>query len=146
MEDTLLIHHWDILGPFEAERMANAAAGGLRLPASLKVHPMFHVSPVKAILESELVLSSTQPHPPGMSDRGPAFSVWCGASWTSVDTAWVMVLRTGRGSPTVSTCTRACSSTSTGITNGSQVGHQMSFKGGLGVVLSGPVLVQAFCV
>lgn len=55
--------------------MVNALAVYLRLPASPKSHPTFHVSWFKQVLESELVQPSCHPPPARMIDGGLAFSV-----------------------------------------------------------------------
>lgn len=64
------------VGPYKLERMVNPAAVRLGLPVSLKVHPTFHVSQVKPVLESELSPPSTPPPPPRTIDRDQAFTVW----------------------------------------------------------------------
>lgn len=38
------------VGPFEVDQMVNLAAVRLRLPASMKVQPTFHISQVKPII------------------------------------------------------------------------------------------------
>lgn len=42
------------LGPFEVDRMINPTAVQLRLPAAMRVHPTFHISRVRSVVESSL--------------------------------------------------------------------------------------------
>lgn len=55
------------VGPFKVKRMVNAAAVRLKLPASMRVHPTFHVSWVKLMAESEL--SPAVDNSPGLAYR-----------------------------------------------------------------------------
>ena len=50
------------VGPYSVETVVNPAAVRLTLPASLKIHPVFHVSQVKPVSNS--VLSAPLPVPP----------------------------------------------------------------------------------
>lgn len=63
------------IGPFEVDRMVNSVAACLRLPASLRVHPTFHVSQVKPNRES--ILSSAAEEPPRVRfiNGQPAYTV-----------------------------------------------------------------------
>uniref|UniRef100_A0A8C8DF20 Integrase catalytic domain-containing protein n=1 Tax=Oryzias sinensis TaxID=183150 RepID=A0A8C8DF20_9TELE len=94
------------VGPFPVSKVINSAAVGLRLPRSLRVHPTFHVSKVKPVVDSPLMPPSEPPPPPrmvggwsgvhggedsGCPEAGPGFaSSW----WTGRDT----VRRSGSGS------------------------------------------------
>lgn len=49
------------IGPFEVDRMINAVAFRLRLPASLKVRPTFHVCWVKPVRKSALSQAAEKP-------------------------------------------------------------------------------------
>lgn len=62
-------------GPFEVDRMINAAAVRLRLPASMRVHPTFHISRVKPVVESDLSPPVEDPPPVQIVDGAPAYTV-----------------------------------------------------------------------
>ena len=63
------------VGPFPISKVINPVAVCLCLPKSLKVHPTFHVSKLKPVLESRLVPSSTPPPPPRVIDGGIVYTV-----------------------------------------------------------------------
>lgn len=44
------------VGPFEVEHIVNPSAICLKLPASMKIHPTFHVSQLQLVGESDLIL------------------------------------------------------------------------------------------
>lgn len=67
-----------LVGPFEVDNMVNVVAVHLRLLASLKIYPTFHVSWIKLVLESELVPLSNPP-PPAWTVNQRSRS---GVSWT----------------------------------------------------------------
>uniref|UniRef100_A0A3P9MQ90 Gypsy retrotransposon integrase-like protein 1 n=1 Tax=Oryzias latipes TaxID=8090 RepID=A0A3P9MQ90_ORYLA len=62
------------IGPYVIDRILNPSCVRLRLPAALKVHPTFHVSHIKPVLESPLCPPSTSPPPARIIDGGPAFT------------------------------------------------------------------------
>uniref|UniRef100_A0A3Q2VMJ8 Integrase catalytic domain-containing protein n=1 Tax=Haplochromis burtoni TaxID=8153 RepID=A0A3Q2VMJ8_HAPBU len=63
------------VGPFVIDRLIGPAAVRLTLPASLRIHPVFHVSQVKPVLSSPLCPPSDPPPPARLVDGHPAFSV-----------------------------------------------------------------------
>ena len=63
------------VGPFEVESIINPCAVRLKLPASLRVHPTFHVSQIKPVSTSPLVPPTPAPPPPRLIDNHPAFTV-----------------------------------------------------------------------
>lgn len=63
------------VGPFEVERMVNPTAVRLRLPASMRVHPTFHVSRVRPVVESDLSPPAEDPPPVRIVDGAPAYTV-----------------------------------------------------------------------
>ena len=63
------------VGPFPISKVINPVAVRLCLPKSLKVHPTFHVSKLKPVLESRLVPPSTPPPPPRVIDGGIVYTV-----------------------------------------------------------------------
>lgn len=76
------------VGPFEVDRMVNAAVVCLRLPALMRVHPVFHVSHVKPVEESELSPVAKDPTPVRIIAGAPAYTVqqildvcWQGHGW-----------------------------------------------------------------
>ncbi|XP_071235028.1 uncharacterized protein [Salvelinus alpinus] len=63
------------IGPFVVERIINPVVVRLKLPATLRVHPTFHVSCLKPVLLSPLLLPPPRPPPPRMIGGGPAYTV-----------------------------------------------------------------------
>ena len=63
------------VGPFEVEKVINQSAVRLKLPASLRVHPTFHVSLLKPVATSPLSPPAEPPPPPLLIDGHPAYTV-----------------------------------------------------------------------
>lgn len=63
------------VGPFPISRVLNPVAVRLKLPKSMKVHPTFHVSCIKPLVESPLVPKVKPPPPPQLIEGGPAYTV-----------------------------------------------------------------------
>ena len=63
------------IGPFPIIRIINPVAVRLQLPRTMRIHPTFHVSRVKPVLESPLAPSVPPPPPPRLVDGGPVFTV-----------------------------------------------------------------------
>uniref|UniRef100_A0AAQ6A6K6 Chromo domain-containing protein n=1 Tax=Amphiprion ocellaris TaxID=80972 RepID=A0AAQ6A6K6_AMPOC len=62
------------VGPFTVDRVMNSNSVCLNLP-SMKIHPTFHVSQIKPVLESSLALSVRPSPPPRVIDDAPAYTV-----------------------------------------------------------------------
>ncbi|XP_013878917.1 uncharacterized protein LOC106528319 [Austrofundulus limnaeus] len=63
------------VGPFPISKVVNPVAVRLRLPGSIRVHPTFHVSRVKPLVQSRFTPSSRPPPLARLIDGGPAFTV-----------------------------------------------------------------------
>uniref|UniRef100_A0A8P4GJA5 Gypsy retrotransposon integrase-like protein 1 n=1 Tax=Dicentrarchus labrax TaxID=13489 RepID=A0A8P4GJA5_DICLA len=63
------------IGPFEVDRIINPVAVRLKLPPSLHVHPVFHVSLLKPVSSSPLCPPADPPPPPRLIDDHPAYTV-----------------------------------------------------------------------
>ena len=63
------------IGPFEIDSVLSPAAVRLKLPASMRVHPVFHVSKIKPVSSSPLMPSAPAPPPPQMVDGHPQWTV-----------------------------------------------------------------------
>lgn len=63
------------IGPFEIESIVNPCAVRLKLPASIRIHPTFHVSLVKPVSLSPLCPTPPPPPPPRLVDDQPVFTV-----------------------------------------------------------------------
>ena len=63
------------VGPYPVDKIINPSAVRLRLPASLNVHPVFHVSLLKPVTESPLQPPASPPPPPLLVDGHPAYTV-----------------------------------------------------------------------
>ena len=58
------------VGPYIIEKIINPSALRLQLPSSLKVHPVFHVSQVKPVADSDLSPPAPAPPPPRTLESG----------------------------------------------------------------------------
>nr|XP_061811147.1 phospholipid-transporting ATPase ABCA1-like [Nerophis lumbriciformis] len=63
------------IGPFPIEIISSLSAVRLKLPNSMKLHPTFHVSKLKPVHESPLVLNAAPPPPRHLVDGGPVYTV-----------------------------------------------------------------------
>ena len=63
------------IGPFEVEAIVNPTAVCLKLPASLQIHPTFHVSQLKPVSTSTLCPPAVAPPPPRLIDGHSGFTV-----------------------------------------------------------------------
>uniref|UniRef100_A0A3P9JP29 Integrase catalytic domain-containing protein n=1 Tax=Oryzias latipes TaxID=8090 RepID=A0A3P9JP29_ORYLA len=63
------------IGPYTIDRIINPTCVRLRLPAALKVHPSFHISQIKPVLDSRLCPPSASPPPARLIDDAPAYTV-----------------------------------------------------------------------
>ncbi|XP_073453710.1 integrase/recombinase xerD homolog [Aquarana catesbeiana] len=63
------------LGPFKVKRIVNPVAFELALPSSYKIHPVFHVSPVKPVVPSPFSGRKQPPPPPVKIDGENEFEV-----------------------------------------------------------------------
>uniref|UniRef100_A0A8C2WB23 Gypsy retrotransposon integrase-like protein 1 n=1 Tax=Cyclopterus lumpus TaxID=8103 RepID=A0A8C2WB23_CYCLU len=63
------------VGPFEITRVLSPAAVRLRLPTSMRIHPVFHVSRIKPVSHSPLMPPAPVPPPPKIVDGHPQWKV-----------------------------------------------------------------------
>ena len=63
------------VGPFPVSKVINPVSVRLRLPRSMRVHPMFHVSNLKPAHSSRLCPPAEPPPPPRFIDGGPVYMV-----------------------------------------------------------------------
>ena len=63
------------LGPYIISAIISSTAYKLDLPATLRIHPVFHVSKLKLYNESEKFLRATPPPPVTLSDNSEKYEV-----------------------------------------------------------------------
>lgn len=63
------------IGPYKIDKIINPSAVRLKLPPSLKIHPVFHVSLLKLVESSPLSPPAAFPLPSLLIDDQPAFAV-----------------------------------------------------------------------
>lgn len=63
------------IGPYPIDCIINPSVVHLKLPAALKVHPTFHVSLLKPVVESPLSTPADPPPLPRIIDDHPAYTV-----------------------------------------------------------------------
>lgn len=63
------------IGPFEVERIINPVAVRLKLPATMRIHPTFHISRVKLVQESPLCPVGPAPPLPRLVDGELVYTV-----------------------------------------------------------------------
>lgn len=63
------------IGPFRICRIINPVAVRLSLPASLQVHPVFHVSQLKPVQEAAEAMEREGSAAPRLVDGAPAYTV-----------------------------------------------------------------------
>lgn len=63
------------IGPFEMESIVNPVSIKFRLPPTLKIHPIFHISFVKPLESNPLAPPPTPPLPSRIVDRDPVHTV-----------------------------------------------------------------------
>lgn len=61
--------------PFEVLQIIDPNAGRLRLPPTLRIHPVFNVSAIKHVSSSLLLPLPLPPPPPRVIDDPPAFTI-----------------------------------------------------------------------
>ncbi len=63
------------LGPFVIDSLVNPVSVKLKLPPSLRIHPVFHVSQLKPVSTSPLCPPADPTPPPQVVDGGPVYTV-----------------------------------------------------------------------
>ena len=127
--------------PFPGSKVIGPSAVHLHLPWSLRVHPTFHVSQIKPVKDSPMVLTAKPPPTPWMVDGGPVYLrnfLLC-ATGAEVGNSWctgrVMAQRNVPGSPQASLWILTSFLSSTTVTLRCLVRQEPSLEGG---VLSWP--------
>ncbi|KAL0192566.1 hypothetical protein M9458_010862, partial [Cirrhinus mrigala] len=64
------------IGPYKITHRLNPVTFRLQLPASLRIHPVFHQSQLKHVFFSPLSPQVTAPPPVRIIDGSPAYTVW----------------------------------------------------------------------
>lgn len=120
------------VGQFEVQLLVNPAAVWLKLPTSMRVHLMFHVSRVKLVGKSSLSSPVEVPHVPRIIDSAPPFTVqrildvWRQDWRWQFSTGRTVVQRSGPGCLSL---VKSLPRTFTGPTQINQVEHQEALVG-----------------